>query len=306
MAITVQLEKLKALGSLRALDRADWLRLGAEHGPMVVSTILVLLIAALFAANVIRLLAPPTGPAIPDMADLPRAAPAVDIGAIIGARLFGAAAAPAGDPAMAPATSMNLVLAGTIADADPESGWAIVGENPMSARVVRTGSQLPGGAILKAVYPDRVVLDLGGRLESLMLPRLAGGTGGVGMASAPRDAGAMIGAVRNALDSQAGAARAGELIRPQPVFENGSLRGVRAYPGRNRTLFKKIGLMPGDLITAINGAQIEEVHAASNTLRNLGSEPVQITIERYGQAQQLSIDPGAVAAELSTDGEGMK
>lgn len=306
MAITAQLEKLKALGSLRELDRADWLRLGADHGPMAVATILVILIAALFASNVLRLLAPPPAPAMPEMAGVPPPAATVDIGAIIGARLFGAAEAPAGDPTTAPVTSMNLFLAGTIAGANPESGWAIVGENAMTARVIRAGSQLPGGAILKAVYPDRIVLDLGGRLESLMLPRLAGGTGGIAYPSSRQDPGGMTSAVRTAIDSQIGAANAGELIRPQPVFENGSLRGVRAYPGRNRTLFKKTGLMPGDLITAINGALIEEPQAAANALRNLGTEPVQITIERYGQAQQLSIDPAAIAADLSTGGEGVK
>lgn len=306
MAITAQLEKLKALGSLRDFERGDWLRLWSEHGPMVVSTLLVLVIAAVFAANVLRLLAPMPAPSTAAVADIPRAAPSVDIGAIINAHLFGAAPTPQGDPSSAPATSMNLFLAGTIAGAQPESGWAIIGENAISARVVRVGAQVPGGAVLKAVYPDRVVLDLNGRLESLMLPRLAGGTAGAAMASGQQDPGAVTSFVRNALDSQAGTAVAGELIRPQPVFANGTLRGVRAYPGRNRALFKKLGLTPGDLITAINGAQIEEANAASNALRNLGNEPVQITIERYGQSQQISIDPGAVAAELSTGDEGVK
>jgi general secretion pathway protein C len=303
MAIEAQIDKLKSLG---ALSRGDWQRLWTEHGPMAVSALLVLSIAAVLANNVVRLLAPPAAPATDTVPELPRAAPGVDIGAIINAHLFGAPPAPAINPASAPATSMNLSLAGTIAGTQPELGWAIIGENAAAARVVRVGSQVQGGAVLKAVYPDRVVLDLGGRLESLTLPRLAGGAADPTVAADEQGAAAVSDLIRNALDSKGLSARAGELIRPQPVFENGTLRGVRAYPGRNRSMFKKLGLMPGDLITAINGAQIDDVQTASNALRDLGSEPVQITIERFGKPQQVSVDPGAVAAELSTDGEGMK
>ena len=207
----------------------------------------------------------------------------------------------AGVSESAPATTLNLFLAGTIAGPDPVQGWAIIGENAQSARVVATGSSLAGGAVLKAVYPDRVVLELGGRLESLMLPRLSGAAGVYPARAASSDAGAMIDAVRNAIGSQAGMARIGEIVRPQPVFANGALRGVRAYPGANRQLFMKLGLQPGDLVTAINGAQLDNVQRATETLRNLGSESVQLTVIRHDQARQVSIDPAAVARNVATD-----
>jgi general secretion pathway protein C len=232
---------------------------------------------------------------------MPPTTRSVDVGSILNAHLFGVAAPVAGDPSSAPATTLNLFLAGTIAGPDPVQGWAIIGENAQSARVVATGSSLAGGAVLKAVYPDRVVLELGGRLESLMLPRLSGAAGVYPARAASSDAGAMIDAVRNAIGSQAGMARIGEIVRPQPVFANGALRGVRAYPGANRQLFMKLGLQPGDLVTAINGAQLDNVQRATETLRNLGSESVQLTVIRHDQARQVSIDPAAVARNVATD-----
>ena len=46
-----------------------------------------------------------------------------------------------------------------------------------------------------------------------------------------------------------------QVMRTVPSYDNaaGKLRGFRAYPGRNRAIFNKLGLKPGDLVTAING-----------------------------------------------------
>jgi general secretion pathway protein C len=228
-------------------------------------------------------------------------APGVDIGAILNAHLFGQPPASAVDPAAAPVTAANLVLVGTMAGADPEHGWAILGENPQSVRVVETGAALAGGTVLRAVYPDRVVIERNGRAESVMLPRLSGGAAPYPLRAASSDAGAMIDAVRQAIGSPAAVARVGEAVRPQPVFANGSLRGVRAYPGTNRQAFATLGLQPGDLVTAINGAQLDDVQRATGTLRNLGREPVQLTVERNGQARQISVDPAAVTQNLADD-----
>ena len=68
------------------------------------------------------------------------AAPAVNIGRIVGAHLFGEAGAAGSqetDPTAVAATQMNLVLAGTIAHADPQQGFAIVGESAAAAALRR-------------------------------------------------------------------------------------------------------------------------------------------------------------------------
>jgi hypothetical protein len=52
-------------------------------------------------------------------------------------------------------------------------------------------------------------------------------------------------------------------------------------------------------VTAINGAQLDDVNRATGTLRSLGSEPVQLTVERNGEARQITVDPSAVAPNLA-------
>lgn len=293
------IEKLSSLGTGGTAGLGPKL---AAHAPTIASGVLVIALAAQLASVAWKFLAPPapTGPVTPVAA--PAGGTGINVAGIINAHLFGTALAPAtGDPANAPATSLNLVLAGTIAGADPKTGWAIIGETAQAARLYATGANLPGGASLREVYADRAILDRGGRLESLPLPRLSGGAGPVPVAfsRAPDQQPSLADNIRQfvAQDPQA----VSEILRPQPVFAGGQQRGYRVYPGRNRAQFAKLGLMPGDLVTAVNGTPLDDPNRGLETLRGVGAgSPVVLTIERNGQTQQVTVDPSAALAEAQT------
>jgi general secretion pathway protein C len=279
---------------------AGGLRAGvANAGPALATLVFVVLLAAQLASLLWRVLgsADPELPALPPSVE--GAAPAVDLTAIVNAHLFGIAAA-TGDPGDAPATSANLTLAGTLAGLDPEQGWAIIGASGQSARVYATGASLPGGTRLLAVYPDRVILDRNGARESLLLPRLTGGAGGAAAtASVPAAApqASLADSVRQLMAQDPAAAN--ELLRPQPVFAGGSLRGYRVYPGRNRAQFASLGLQPGDLVTAVNGAALDDPNRGIEILRGIGQgSAVTLTIDRNGQQQQLTVDPATIAQQV--------
>ncbi len=272
-------------------------RLGAA-GPALVTLLAVVLIAAQLAALLWRALgAEPEPPAVAAAGEAPR--PGVDLAAIVNAHLFGIAPQ-SGDPSAAPVTSANLTLAGTLAQADPAQGWAIIGASGQTARVYATGAALPGGSRLVAVYADRVILDRSGVRESLMLPRLSGGARPMLAAYAPAGSSSpasLADSVRQLIAQDPAAAT--ELLRPQPVFAGGTLRGYRVYPGRNRGQFARLGLQPGDLVTAVNGSALDDPNRGLEILRSIGANSaVTLTIDRNGQTQQLAIDPGSVAQEL--------
>jgi general secretion pathway protein C len=91
-----------------------------------------------------------------------------------------------------------------------------------------------------------------------------------------------------------------EIIRPQPVFANGQQRGYRVYPGRNREQFSKLGLMPGDLVTAINGTPLDDPARGMEILQSMNSATqVTVTVERNGQSTQVNINNAVVAAETA-------
>jgi general secretion pathway protein C len=223
----------------------------------------------------------------------------------VNAHLFGTALTQAsGDPGAAPATNLNLVLAGTLAGADPANGWAIIGETAQNARLYGVGSTLPGGVRLREVYVDRVILDRGGRLESLPLPRLAGGAGTMPVAYSPSSASSPVSTDSSLADNirqfvAQDPQVVSEVLRPQPVFAGGQQRGYRVYPGRNRTRFASLGLMPGDLVTAVNGMPLDDPNRGLESLRGVGAgSAVTLTIERNGQTRQLTVDPSAAMAEI--------
>jgi general secretion pathway protein C len=285
--------------------RNEWLRLL----PLLVSAVLVVLLAwqlVQLAWTVLgaRKLAPasPAGPAVP--APAPTARPTIDVQSIVDAHLFGVASAEgagAVDPNAVAATQMSLVLVGTIAEADPAKGLAIVGDSAATAKVYAVGKTIAGGTKLHSVYPDRVILDRGGNLEALMLPKQFQGTASLQSAPTPQlpagaDDMAMGDRLRNLAAQNPGAIT--DVIRPQPVFANGQQRGYRVYPGRNRNVFSRLGLQPGDLVTAINGTPLDDPARGMEILQSINSAAeVTVTVERNGQATQVAINNAQFAAE---------
>jgi len=223
---------------------------------------------------------------------------AADLGPLLAAHLFGATAQASG--ADAPRTRVALVLTGTLAALDPKHGLAIVGESAQAARVYAVGASLPGGVRLHEVYPDRVVLERDGALETLPLPRqFGGGAGPDTLAAAPLARGAApppaLGESVQRLIAQ-GPDVIGELMRPMPTYANGQLKGFRLYPGRDREKFAKLGLHPGDLVTQINGVPLADAQHGMEILRSLGNAgSANVTVERGGSTQQITVDASQVA-----------
>ncbi len=96
-------------------------------------------------------------------------------------------------------------------------------------------------------------------------------------------------------------------MRIVPSYDSaaGKLRGFRAYPGRNRQIFNKLGLKAGDLVTAINGTALDDPQRGQeifNTIQT--SDHVTVTIERGGQKQDITLNIAQVAAQATKDLDG--
>jgi general secretion pathway protein C len=229
--------------------------------------------------------------------------PRLDISALVAANLFGAEAA---DPqAVTAATSLPLVLAGVLANSDPALGVALVGESAAAARVFRVGDTLPGGARLQAVQADRILIESAGRTEALMLPRQSsGGTAPPPVAGAPARAGATAEQAilqARARMVQAGNSVVGDIIRPQAVLADGRQQGYRVYPGANPSAFGRLGLRPGDLVTAVNGTPLDDPTQSATIFSTLGdSGSARLTVMRNGRQQDLTLNLAEVVSASGT------
>jgi general secretion pathway protein C len=91
---------------------------------------------------------------------------------IAGFKLFGDASAPAKKAPVIteelPETTLKLTLSGVMAGKDNRQASALIEGPDRQTRNYRVDEEVPGGAILKEVHPDRVVLERAGRLENLI------------------------------------------------------------------------------------------------------------------------------------------
>lgn len=286
------------LNEFQNLSPQQWLDRASHTLPQAVMVVLVIAIAWQLVQLTWLLLdrgpAPQTDVMPPPMNIAPVRS-GVDIQAIVNAHLFDVpeAAVPA-DAANAPETQMNLVLSAVFASEDPAKGLAIIGESAQAAKVFAVGGTVRPGTRLHAVYIDRVILDRGGSLEALALPRKTSGALVINRAPAAPPANQFTDNLRRMAETNPSAFA--EIIRPQPVFANGVQRGYRVYPGRNRAQFSKLGLVPGDLVLSINGTPLDDPQRGMEIFNTMGSaDRVNVTVERNGQSQELTLNMAQVS-----------
>lgn len=272
------------------------------RGPQIAIWVLALALGVQ-AAVIVTDLAMKKGPSAGTMAQPSVAVPAgrrANVAAIANSHLFGEAKAdPATQPdaSNAPQTSMPLVLTGIIAGDDPLSGMAIVGESAAAAKVYAVGDSLPSGVKLHSVYSDRVLIDRNGTIESLVLPRqYQGGAQPPPPTPASTEMPPAVERMRRLMSEEPGIIS--DIMRPQPVFAQGKQRGYRVYPGRNRAAFLRLGLRPGDLVTAINGTPLDDPARGQEIFRTIGSSSeAHVTVMRNGRQQDLTLNMSQVASE---------
>jgi len=193
----------------------------------------------------------------------------------------------------APKTTLNVKLTGIVAvSLNDTAGLAII-ESQGRQETYEVKDAITGTrAKLAQVLPDRVLLDVGGRFETLMLDGLEY-TKQVAMpVSGPRE---MREAPRKPnIDRSEMAQRRQELlkepgklldyIRISQARRNGELIGYRLSPGKDPELFKRMGLQNNDLAIAINGYQLTDMRQAMTAMQELReATDATISIERDGR-----------------------
>ncbi len=273
--------------------------------PPALNLLLLLLLAYLLAGLVWALIPTPSGArwqAPPVDISTPASDNAFNAKAIADAALFGHYKPPANPSvtalATAPETQLNLQLLGILANRlVPQDSRALINGGSGGEKPFALGDDISPGVLLKAIFPDRVVLSRKGNLETLRLNRDQPNNGSNVPIAVDRGAAgntsAKLSQIRNELLSNP--TKAGDFIRVQPVRGPGGQGqlGYRIYPGPNRTAFEASGLHPGDLVTAVNGVPLNN---PAQTLQLLGqlsqASSVSLSIQRGSQSQTVNLNFG--------------
>ncbi len=233
--------------------------------------------------------------------------------------LFGSVFAPVDQrsaaAADAPDTTLELTLSGIYTDADdPAAGVAMIADAGGAQAAYRAGATLPGGARVRQILADRVLLVHNGRDEVLRLPRerlpsappasptvasggnagsqsAVPGAGSGGTASAPVAVAGLETVDWSAVQQQFNIdpAELARQVRVQPVTENGAVVGVRVT-GTYAALLAGAGLRPDDIITAVNGVAVTDGARAQQVIAAVARDRrARVTVRRDGREETLNV-----------------
>jgi len=229
--------------------------------------------------------------------------------------LFGNTPARPGSGPGAPATTLAMILRGTLADRDPASGIAVISDGERGERAYRAGENVAAGVKLARVYPDRVILLHEGAEETLKLSRdqnlapadivrqpppkgaIARNVGVNAAVTAAASAPGATQTVRAPADWQQTVERLrqnpdelAKRVQIVPVLDGGKLTGVRVSAGADAALINQLGLRAGDIVTAVNGAPVDSIARGQQIVDSLRSAAsARVTVLRDGKPTDITI-----------------
>lgn len=221
---------------------------------------------------------------------------------ILAAHLFGREPAVSEGPSVVEA--MHLKLSGTISLADPARGAAIISGADGNSHLVHAGEPLPGGAMLQAVYTDRVVLQGLDGEQVLRLPKPQPGAAGGLLESGSGEEVADASAHADADNGQDPFAppplpTPGAVLRSlnlRPMTRNGDPIGMRiGGDAASAAALAKIGLRPGDVLVSVNGEPAQGGSAGAIMRAVSAGETATLAVEHDGA--MINVDVGTEQAD---------
>lgn len=269
--------------------------------PSAVDLVLAVIIARLLAQLIWALLPTPAAAAwqaAPALASAPDPANQLDLNRISAAHLFGQYQAPA-NPGLdkirnAPDTQLNLTLLGILANNKNKSASRALIAGSGDEKPYSINDAIASGVTLSAIFPDRVVLSRNGQLETLRLDKDQPNSSDAPLAVADNvDSGAAASLAQIRAQMLANPAKAQDYIRVQPAPNaagNGQM-GYRIYPGRDRSVFTAAGLRPGDVVTSINGVQLDDPAKSLQLLSDMSqANQLTLTVQRGSESQTVNVN----------------
>jgi len=194
-------------------------------------------------------------------------------------------------------TKLRLVLKGVFASTNPLLAFAIISESASAkGRTFKVGERLPSGAVLHEVRPLEVILNRNGRLESLALPRKKLDIIPIAASTTRRSVRTMpatnkLKKLRQIFNKSQQAFMQKARIEPVVSKIDGSTEGF-TFNYDDPIVMRHLGLLPTDVITAINGNSIgTNISGAYEQLQSSlkNGTPLSIDFKRKGIPQTVNV-----------------
>jgi general secretion pathway protein C len=198
-------------------------------------------------------------------------------------------------------TDLNLKLWGTVTGQDRKAFAVIEDTKTRKQELYHIGDSIQN-ATLKLILRQKVVLSVGDRDEILGMEEIGAAKRGresprvarksaaappkMPVSSYPRQLTLKSDQIEGALENLD---ELMEQARIRPHIEDGRPSGISITGIKPNTIFRKMRLRNGDIITGVNGESIETVEDAMKTFGDLSSaSEVQVEIKRRGRKRVLN------------------
>lgn len=236
--------------------------------------------------------------------------PKVDANQIANKHLFGIANAKPAEEKVYGETKLNLKLLGVyVGDSENSSSAIIKADNKEDVYWIGENVNIAGrsNVKLRRVEPFQVIISNNGRNETLtLLEKLnkeaiaaseaakKNATNASGKVLDKRSDSSLTRELSDVRDKLASSPQSfADLASFQPVVgSDGQVSGFKVAPGKDPSLFTKLGLRRNDVVTSLNGVELNEqgYWAALDQLQS--SETLEISLERNGQPVTLLLALG--------------
>ena len=198
-------------------------------------------------------------------------------------------------------TDLNLKLWGTVTGQDRKAYAVIEDTKTRKQQLYHLGDSIQD-ATVKLILRQKVVLSVGDRDEILGMEEIGAAKKGrerpraarkaaasppkMPVSSYPRQLTLKSDQIESALENLD---QLMEQARIRPHIEDGKPSGISITGIKPNTIFRKMRLRNGDIITGVNGDPIESVEDAMKIFSDLTSAPeVQVEIKRRGRKRVLN------------------
>lgn len=163
-------------------------------------------------------------------------------------------------------------------------------DNSVLPRAILVGREIPeraygvgdriGPAWIQRIEWDHVLLDHQGRLESVRLPKFSSLDGQeTNQKKIAPETQELVGKLWSQFETTPESIL--EKIRIEPYFDRGQLQGVRLFPGSDPKFLEPFGIRGGDLVTWVNGVELNDPAKGMELLGKLGSaDAIQFRVLR--------------------------
>lgn len=194
-------------------------------------------------------------------------------------------------------TKLNLKLWGTVSGTD-EGDYAVIEDvKAREQNLYRTGDAIQT-ATVKEIFREKVVLTVNGKDEVLQMQELKSGKTvhrpGVSPAAAGKSSSGAVRAQRISLrrsyieQSMTDMASLMTQVQISPHMEDGAPAGLSLSSIKPNSIFRRMGLRNGDVITGVDGAEISSVDDALKLVDNLkSSSNLSVQLKRRGREKNI-------------------